>query len=92
MTPNSQSFDYWIRNRFVELNTDLEKLYSIQNNRSNIDSLGEGLKQQLENEGKELISMLLIEYKETMQKRESFNKIVVTKSTIDLAVDEEDVC
>ena len=61
MTPNSQSFDYWIRNRFVELNTDLEKLYSIQNNRSNIDSLGEELKLQLENEGKELISMLLSE-------------------------------
>jgi hypothetical protein len=36
--------------------------------------------------------MLLIEYNETMQKRESFKNIVVTKSTIDLAIDEEDVC
>jgi len=44
MTPHSQSFDYWIRNRFVELNTELESLYSNQPERTNVASIGEDLK------------------------------------------------
>ena len=61
MTPHSQSFDYWIRNRFVELNTELESLYSNQPERTNVASIGEDLKLQLENEGRELIKTLLYE-------------------------------
>jgi len=30
MTPNSLAFDHWIRNRFVELNTELELMYQDQ--------------------------------------------------------------
>ena len=47
MTPNSQTFDYWIRNRFVELNSELEVLYSNQSERTNVESVGDDLKQAL---------------------------------------------
>jgi len=40
LTPNSKTFDHWIRNRFVELNTELEILYSNQTERTNVDSIG----------------------------------------------------
>ena len=61
MTPNSQTFDHWIRNRFVELNTELEELYSNQPQRTNIDSIGDDLKRTLEDEGREIIKTLLSE-------------------------------
>jgi kynureninase len=61
MTTNSRTFDFWIRNRFVELNTELEILYINQSDRSNIDSIGQDLKQLLENEGREIIKTLLSE-------------------------------
>ena len=61
MTPNSQTFDHWIRNRFVELNTELEVLYSNQPQRTNVDSIGDDLKRTLEDEGREIIKTLLSE-------------------------------
>ena len=61
MTPNSQTFDHWIRNRFVELNTELEELYSNQTERTNVDSIGDDLKRTLEDEGREIIKTLLSE-------------------------------
>ena len=61
MTPNSQTFDHWIRNRFVELNTELEELYSNQPQRTNVDSIGDDLKRKLEDEGREIIKTLLSE-------------------------------
>lgn len=61
MTHNTLTFDHWIRTRFVELNSALEKLYMSQDNRANVDSVGEELKQQLESEGREIISTLLSE-------------------------------
>jgi len=61
MTPNSQTFDHWIRNRFVELNTELEILYSNQTERTNVDSIGNDLKCSIENEGREIIKTLLSE-------------------------------
>ncbi len=61
MTPNSISFDSWIRNRFVDLNTELESLYSNQNDRANVKGVGKDLKRLLENEGRELIITLLSE-------------------------------
>ena len=61
MTPNSQTFDYWIRNRFVELNTELEILYSNQTDRTNVDSIGNDLKGSIEDEGREIIKTLLSE-------------------------------
>lgn len=61
MTPNSQTFDHWIRNRFVELNTELEILYLNQTERTNVDSIGNDLKCSLEDEGREIIKTLLSE-------------------------------
>ena len=61
MTLNSQTFDHWIRNRFVELNTELEILYSNQTERTNVDSIGNDLKCSLEDEGREIIKTLLSE-------------------------------
>ena len=39
MTPNSLTFDHWIRNRFVDLNTELELLYKNQNERINVSQV-----------------------------------------------------
>ncbi len=61
MTYNTRTFDHWIRTRFVELNSALEDLYMAQDDRANVESVGEELKQQLESEGKEIISTLLSE-------------------------------
>jgi hypothetical protein len=61
MTYNTRTFDHWIRTRFVELNTALEKLYMAQDDRANVEAVGEELKQHLENEGREIISTLLSE-------------------------------
>jgi len=61
MTPNSRTFDHWIRNRFVELNTELEELYSNQTERTNVDSIGDDLKRTLVDEGREIIKTLLSE-------------------------------
>ena len=61
MTPNSKTFDHWIRNRFVELNTELEILYSNQTERTNVDSIGNDLKCSIEDEGREIIKTLLSE-------------------------------
>jgi selenocysteine lyase/cysteine desulfurase len=61
MTPNSTAFDYWIRNSFVEMNTELEFLYKNQSERINICSIGDEIKKSLENEGKEHIKKLLSE-------------------------------
>ena len=61
MTPNSLIFDHWIRNRFVELNSELEELYSNQSERTNVKSVGDNLKRALEDEGREIIKTLLSE-------------------------------
>ena len=63
MTPNSLAFDHWIRNRFVELNTELELLYKNQNERINVNQVGDQIKKSLEDEGRDLIKQLLSEGK-----------------------------
>ena len=50
MTPNSLIFDHWIRNRFVELNTELELIYKNQNERINVNQVGDQIKKTLEDE------------------------------------------
>jgi hypothetical protein len=55
------TFDRWIRERFVALNTDLEALYFEQEDRNEIDSLGTGLKRALLDEGRALITAVLRE-------------------------------
>ncbi len=60
MTPNSLAFDHWIRNRFVELNTELELLYKNQNERINVNQVGNQIKKTLEDEGRDLIKQSFI--------------------------------
>ena len=61
MTPNSIAFDHWIRNSFVEMNTELEFLYKKQPERINVHLVGDGIKKSIENEGREFIKKLLSE-------------------------------
>ena len=61
MTQKAQILDHWIRNDFKEMNTGLEELYF--QNRTSVKKLplGENIKNQLVNEGRELIINLLHE-------------------------------
>ena len=61
MTQKAQILDHWIRNDFKEMNTELEELYF--QNRTSVEKLplGENIKNQLVNEGRELIINLLHE-------------------------------
>jgi hypothetical protein len=60
-TPRVAAFDRWIRGRFADLNTELETLYARQQNRSNVEGVGDALKQCLLDEGRELIIPLIEE-------------------------------
>ena len=61
MTENTKVFDSWLRTRFVEINSELEKLYWQQDDKANVEGVGEHLKRQLEQEGNEHIRALLAE-------------------------------
>ncbi|QSX29902.1 PrnB family protein [Shewanella cyperi] len=61
MTLNVEAFDDWLRTRFVELNNSLEALYWLQDDRANVEGVGEEYKQALESEGRTLILALLDE-------------------------------
>ena len=43
----AEAFDGWIRGSFVALNSALEELYFAQDNRSNVEAIGDSLKQAL---------------------------------------------
>src|SRR5262245_41218932 len=58
MSANVQAFDAWIRKTFVELNTALEDLYFRQDDRANVDGVGDDLKQQILDEGREFVRAL----------------------------------
>lgn len=60
-TPRVAAFDEWIRGRFVDLNTELEDLYAAQDNRSQVDGVGDEIKAQLLAEGRDLIVPLIEE-------------------------------
>jgi hypothetical protein len=49
---NVEAFDDWIRTTFVELNTTLEDLYFAQDDRANVEGVGDDLKQQILEEGR----------------------------------------
>lgn len=61
MSKNTAAFDQWIRTSFVELNTELEELYFHQQDRANVEGVGEKFKSKLEHEGRGLIKDLLSE-------------------------------
>ena len=60
-TPRVAAFDRWIRSRFIDLNTQLEDVYAEQDNRSQVEGVGDEVKTQLLEEGRELIVPLIEE-------------------------------
>ncbi|WP_017222630.1 PrnB family protein [Moritella dasanensis] len=69
----TQIFDLWIRSSFVDINTELESLYWQQEDRDNVDGVGDALKQQLESEGNALIKVLLAEGNTSQNFDNAFN-------------------
>ncbi|MFT5816444.1 MAG: hypothetical protein ACI9VT_004223, partial [Psychroserpens sp.] len=61
LTPKAKAFDSWIRGDFVKLNDELETLYFQQQDKSNVEGVGDDIKQALEREGRDLIKELLAE-------------------------------
>ncbi len=61
MSKNAEAFDAWIRSTFVELNTALEDTYFEQDDRSNVEGLGDALKEQILEEGRVHVRGLMIE-------------------------------
>jgi hypothetical protein len=61
LTPKTLALDSWIRSDFVLLNDELEALYFEQEDKSNVEGIGENIKQVLEREGRSLIKELLAE-------------------------------
>jgi hypothetical protein len=61
LTPKTLAFDSWIRSDFVCLNDELEALYFEQADKSNVEGIGEQIKQCLERQGRDLIKALLAE-------------------------------
>jgi len=61
MSANALAFDGWIRSAFVQMNTELEELYFAQDNRANTEGIGEPIKAQLRDEGRDLVVRLLAE-------------------------------
>lgn len=61
MTSHTEQFDAWIRSPFVEMNTALEELYFAQEDRANVDGVGDAIKAQIEGEGRGFIAALLEE-------------------------------
>jgi len=61
MSANALAFDGWIRSAFVQMNTELEQLYFAQDNRANVEGVGDAIKAQLRDEGRDLVVRLLAE-------------------------------
>ncbi len=51
MSPTAAAFDHWIRTTFVEMNTALEDLYFAQDDRANVEGIGDDIKATLRREG-----------------------------------------
>jgi hypothetical protein len=61
ITSNVASFDRWIRTSFVEMNTELEGVYWTQENKADVQSGGDDIKQRLLEEGRSHLNVLLEE-------------------------------
>jgi hypothetical protein len=51
MSIRAQAFDRWIRTAFVAMNTELENLYFVQEDRGNVEGIGDAVKAALRDEG-----------------------------------------
>ena len=58
MSRNVEAFDAWIRSTFVELNTALEETYFAQDDRANVEGVGDELKTQILEEGRTFVRAL----------------------------------
>jgi hypothetical protein len=58
VSANVQAFDAWIRSTFVELNTALENLYFEQEDRAEVEGVGDDLKRQILDEGRTFVRAL----------------------------------
>lgn len=61
MTQAAQAFDSWIRSSFVEMNTALETLYFAQDDRANVDGIGDATKAVLVAQGNAHAQALALE-------------------------------
>src|SRR5215208_1392214 len=61
MSTRADRFDSWIRSSFVAMNTELENLYFNQQDRSNVEGVGDRIKMQLRDEGHVFVVSLLEE-------------------------------
>ena len=61
MTNNVTAFDQWIRDGFVQMNTELEELYFAQEDRADVAPTGQSIKDQLVAEGRSYVVDLLQE-------------------------------
>jgi hypothetical protein len=61
MSANVEAFDGWIRSTFVELNTELENLYFAQEDRANVEGVGDDLKQRILEDGRVFVRALAAE-------------------------------
>jgi hypothetical protein len=61
MSTNVEAFDDWIRTTFVELNTALEDLYFAQDDRANVEGVGDDLKERILEEGRGYVRALAAE-------------------------------
>ncbi len=55
----TEALDSWIRGDFVEMNCALDDLYWAQDDRSNVEGVGDEIKRQLSEQGRALIAPLL---------------------------------
>lgn len=61
MSKAAERFDAWIRTDFVAMNTELEELYFAQEDRANVEGVGDTVKERLMREGRALIAPLAAE-------------------------------
>jgi hypothetical protein len=61
MSRNAEAFNRWIRTGFVELNTALEDLYFAQDDRANVEGVGDPIKRQILEEGRVFVAALMRE-------------------------------
>ncbi|HEX8757798.1 MAG TPA: monodechloroaminopyrrolnitrin synthase PrnB family protein [Steroidobacteraceae bacterium] len=61
MSNNVEAFEHWIRTSFVQMNTQLEELYFVQEDRARVTDVGDGIKHALRDEGHRYIAALRAE-------------------------------
>ncbi len=61
MSHAADDLDRWMRTAFVAMNTQLEELYFTQEDRANVDGVGDAIKTALADEGRALIRPLAAE-------------------------------